>query len=482
MKQVGRNDPCPCGSGKKYKKCCYSNATSIENARTAKQEKRFQELVSKLQMFFDEQYGPEGFQVAVDEFMLWTHQPVIEEDLVTSVSWLTPWIMFSWLPDLQDHKTKKDWPERPVAINYLAHNAKSVTPKEKILIEAICEAPYSYLQILSVKNQALVVRDLLLDKEVTITDQQTDLYDKGIMLMAQVYEQNGRHYFAGISGHTLHQSMIPEILMFKENTLEPMAGAEKLTRDSLLDMDIEIRDFYLRLITEPEAPFTLPAMSNFNNESIEFHRVEYRFNGEFEEAVNKLATLSPMPKDKLLEMVVRQPSGRSLVFPWVDNKKAKKLLGTSHVMGEIELTEDRVKFSVNSSERMESLQRKLKHRLGKSLELVSHDRSTLEDEFIKLEQLPKEELESKRAEQEELMQDPEVREKIQQMAKQHWENWYSEPIPALEGMTPVDASKTKKGRQLLESLLEHYASYPSNENLFAPDLDEIRSRLGLKQD
>ena len=21
--QIGRNDPCPCGSGKKYKKCCY---------------------------------------------------------------------------------------------------------------------------------------------------------------------------------------------------------------------------------------------------------------------------------------------------------------------------------------------------------------------------------------------------------------------------------------------------------------------------
>jgi hypothetical protein len=22
MKETGRNDPCPCGSGKKYKKCC----------------------------------------------------------------------------------------------------------------------------------------------------------------------------------------------------------------------------------------------------------------------------------------------------------------------------------------------------------------------------------------------------------------------------------------------------------------------------
>ncbi|MDU4974655.1 MAG: SEC-C metal-binding domain-containing protein [Christensenellales bacterium] len=23
---MGRNDPCPCGSGKKYKKCCGKNA------------------------------------------------------------------------------------------------------------------------------------------------------------------------------------------------------------------------------------------------------------------------------------------------------------------------------------------------------------------------------------------------------------------------------------------------------------------------
>lgn len=28
MKNVGRNDPCPCGSGKKYKNCCLNQATS----------------------------------------------------------------------------------------------------------------------------------------------------------------------------------------------------------------------------------------------------------------------------------------------------------------------------------------------------------------------------------------------------------------------------------------------------------------------
>ncbi len=26
-KKIGRNDPCPCGSGKKYKKCCLQKKT-----------------------------------------------------------------------------------------------------------------------------------------------------------------------------------------------------------------------------------------------------------------------------------------------------------------------------------------------------------------------------------------------------------------------------------------------------------------------
>jgi hypothetical protein len=32
-KDVGRNDPCPCGSGKKFKKCCHDK---LEKKRTPK--------------------------------------------------------------------------------------------------------------------------------------------------------------------------------------------------------------------------------------------------------------------------------------------------------------------------------------------------------------------------------------------------------------------------------------------------------------
>jgi tetratricopeptide (TPR) repeat protein len=33
MAQVGRNDPCPCGSGNKYKRCCLAKDEAAEHAR-----------------------------------------------------------------------------------------------------------------------------------------------------------------------------------------------------------------------------------------------------------------------------------------------------------------------------------------------------------------------------------------------------------------------------------------------------------------
>jgi len=37
MQKAGRNDPCPCGSGKKYKKCCLPKQEADERQRAAEQ-------------------------------------------------------------------------------------------------------------------------------------------------------------------------------------------------------------------------------------------------------------------------------------------------------------------------------------------------------------------------------------------------------------------------------------------------------------
>ncbi len=37
-KKIGRNDPCPCGSGVKYKRCCLNNKSITINKTTSKSE------------------------------------------------------------------------------------------------------------------------------------------------------------------------------------------------------------------------------------------------------------------------------------------------------------------------------------------------------------------------------------------------------------------------------------------------------------
>lgn len=40
--KVGRNDPCPCGSGKKYKNCCLNNSAQQETGRSHVPSFRFE--------------------------------------------------------------------------------------------------------------------------------------------------------------------------------------------------------------------------------------------------------------------------------------------------------------------------------------------------------------------------------------------------------------------------------------------------------
>ena len=42
MNKIGRNDPCPCGSGLKYKKCCMLRQEELERVENLEWDKWFQ--------------------------------------------------------------------------------------------------------------------------------------------------------------------------------------------------------------------------------------------------------------------------------------------------------------------------------------------------------------------------------------------------------------------------------------------------------
>lgn len=49
MEKVGRNDPCPCGSGKKFKKCCEAKASrkSIGSAQVIQGSSKMSSLFNR---------------------------------------------------------------------------------------------------------------------------------------------------------------------------------------------------------------------------------------------------------------------------------------------------------------------------------------------------------------------------------------------------------------------------------------------------
>ncbi len=64
MKKIGRNDPCPCGSGKKYKHCCLGITDDHKGMNQARNHKdEVEELLSNRE--FD---SLEELQIFVDSF------------------------------------------------------------------------------------------------------------------------------------------------------------------------------------------------------------------------------------------------------------------------------------------------------------------------------------------------------------------------------------------------------------------------------
>lgn len=68
------------------------------------------------------------------------------------------------------------------------------------------------------------------------------------------------------------------------------------------------------------------------------------------------------------------------------------------------------------------------------------------------------------------------------MNRKHWAAWFDSPIPALNKVSPREASRTEEGRDLLDSLLLEYERHQDDllENIIKRDIAFLRHELGLK--
>lgn len=142
-----RNDPCLCGSGKKYKKCCLRSvdANEFEYRRQRQVEAG---LIPRLLDYADETFGPVSVAAAWREFN--DFEPVEDLDPEAPMNMVfKPWYIFNWIHDVKS--TGKQGCETTIAESFSKKLELSLATDEKAFLLSAIRCQYSLCEIVEVK-------------------------------------------------------------------------------------------------------------------------------------------------------------------------------------------------------------------------------------------------------------------------------------------------------------------------------------------
>ena len=453
MAKIGRNEPCPCGSGKKYKACCLGKQT--EPSRTLyyrRLSEAHNRLVERLLSFANRMFGEEAVGVAMDEFLLWPDpEDAIGEDTVQRagpVFW--PWFLFNWEYDPLDAELELPGPEgRTVAELYAEKHSTRLDPLERKLIENVNRKPYSFWEVLHVdRGKGMRLQDVLAGKRIEVLERSgSEFAQSGDLLYGRAVSVDGVGMLIGLGPTIIPPGRKPEMIQLRKKLRR---HSSSITDDALTDWDAEIRDLYLRL---DRALHSLPQLCNTDGDPLELHRLIYEVSSA-EEAFEKLHPLcTTMDANELRTDAKLDDSGRIIrvEIPWDRQGHKLSAVMSNTVLGRILIDEHRLTAEANSAQRAKALRSEIDDRLGDSARFKVdeiQDPSSMMNESE-----DKSPTRGNTIEQNELMQHPEVREQVSEIICRHWEAWINEKIPSLGGKSPKQAVKTADGREAVKAIL-----------------------------
>jgi SEC-C motif/Antitoxin Xre/MbcA/ParS C-terminal toxin-binding domain len=475
----GRNDPCPCGSGKKYKRCCLSQSeTPGLDFFVHKLRQTEGKLVDDLLKHADKYYGERVFAEAWDEFSLWLEVPMNQEEEPELDSPFLPWFLFNWQPDNAEKAEEDQQPELPIAEHYLQHNGDRLGSLERRFIQEACSRHFSFCVVLDLEpGRSLTLRDLFCRQEIMVWEKQASTtLRKGDTLFARTISLDGVSIMFGCAPFVIPASFQPVLLDARDH-IEVHHGA--FNQQMLAEYDFEIREIYYDIREQILNP-RIPGIHNTDGDPMLPTTLHYRLYCSPEEAFTALQSLAlPEEDEDLLAEAEYDELGqlRKVHLPWLKRGNRQHTSWNNTLMGDITIEGEQLTVAVNSKERAESIQRKMIRRLGKR---VKFQRAVHESLKKALDEHIASPTAASQADQE-LMASPEIQGELREMAEEHWHKWLDMPLPALNNQTPLKAARTEKGRERLEALMMDFEQRQDASHPFAPDIAALRRSLGLRE-
>ena len=483
MAKLKRNDPCPCGSGLKYKKCCLINESStaaVGDFEWRKLKQQFNTLTEKLVQFgTDALYWEHVIEDAYwDAFPESIPEQADRESLMAN--FFPSWLLFYWIPSKNyGHNTFK--PGKTIAENFLLLHPESLTQAEKASINLLGQSYYSFYTVLNViPGKQLHLRDNLLGTTHIVKERAASTtLTRGDAIFSCILTQNRQSVLIGTAPFVIPSFYQAAFLELRKSMEESVSQAltPALLRE---EFDIELLDYFTDIMWKLHSP-SLPKLHNTDGDPIQFSSARFKLSIAPEEALRQLLPLagSDDPEEFLSNAKYdSQGQFQSVELPWLTPHK-KQAKAENTVKGFILIEPDKLRLETNSLARAEEGKSLLEKYLG---DAITYQTAVMQSPEKMFESLPKKDPQS--MDDKALADSPEVQAALQSMAQKHWENWFDEPIPMLADQTPRQAAQTAEGRERLDALLIHYESADKNRkgnDPFKADIPFIRKTLALDE-
>ncbi len=559
--KTGRNDPCPCGSGNKYKHCHLPNDTAVSPDLLAWRrlsrvidESR---LLSQMFEFVAEHYGMDAIDEAWAEFFVWRnivdgvddadddvdlddeayddapenddsldHQAndpqsqeidadpdasersarlidrsgqsaaqldalvgddqspadlvdreaavsngandeiddwFYDDDEYTSFDPDSPfaevfahWLFALWDPDR--HGTTVANPDlfevAPVKL-YLQLRGHRLDPLLREYLTSLTTTAVSIFEVDATHDDGrLEVRDVILQSALTVFDGHLHKSVKpGDVLMGFIGSAGGISMFTAVWPYPLRPIDTLEIIEFREQ----IAAQQPLTRELLRDYNIELSDFYFDTLERRMRP---PQLTTTDGELLQPQVLNYAIDSA-DDAFEALHELDVTTSREAQWQAASTTDGRvqQATIHWTRVGNAQHPDWDSTVLGRIRLSAGRMQIDVASGERRERIQALIDERLGPRARLVSVDSPPSAP------QAP--------------MDGPEVDAAMAEFVRRHYETWPDQPLPALDGLTPREASATAIGREKVTALLRGLDVVAKPQPGHQEAIRRLRHELGI---
>jgi hypothetical protein len=347
MAHIGRNDPCPCGSGKKYKKCCLAETFQ----QVGREESIRRHLVDELLSFYNKNYDDtlgEAHVMFWDDFVPQEHLEGVP--LRVAYQNFFEWIIFDFIIEPDTNKTLIDL--------YMEKNKKMQQDEHKVLT-SMKNAVISLYEVQEVfPEKGLLLKDLLMGGEYDVKEKvATGDLKRWDIFAARLLLIDGQYVISG--------SSFPYSIMMKQKILDDIMDEyreyQEEFSDGTMDMFLkesgDIFNFHWYFpIQNPPPPLNLHTTSG---EPVVFS--EALFEIKDHEAVRiGLPTIKGIEQDQD-------------DYTWYDKRKQD---GSATILGTVEIKDNKLTLVSNSKKR---LQRGKKLILGAVGGAVVHKIDTFQD-------------------------------------------------------------------------------------------------------